>query len=262
VLTVDLDRLGVAAGDWLLDAGCGGGRHCFGAQDRGAHVVGLDLDVESLRLSRAGIHERRGSDPRKLHGGVLRGDVFRLPFRDGAFDRLICSEVMEHVHDYAGAVRELVRVLRPGGTIGVTIPTAISEWFYLAATRLYFESPGGHIRVFRPRDLALALARAGVRVDGVGFAHALHTPYWLVRAGLGLDDETPDPTRAFRRFLIRAAVSRVWTRVEHALDWIWPKSLVLYGTRVASGLAGPGAAKPRRPPSLASGSLHAMLAEP
>ena len=240
MLTVDLARLGLRRDDWLLDAGCGGGRHCFGALDRGAHTVGLDLDVPSLRIARAGIHERRGRASEKLHGGVLQGDVFHLPFRDASFDRVICSEVMEHVHDYAGAVRELVRVLRPGGTIGVTIPTATTEWLYLAATQLYFESPGGHIRVFRPRDLALALARAGVRVDGVGFAHALHTPYWLVRAGLGLDDETPGPTRALRGFLIRAAVSRVWTRVEHALDWIWPKSLVLYGTRTHTGRAPSG----------------------
>jgi SAM-dependent methyltransferase len=238
VLTVDLDRLGLTRGDWLLDAGCGGGRHCFGALDRGVHSVGLDLDVPSLRIARAGIHERRGKAVRmKLHGGVLQGDVFRLPFPDGAFDRVICSEVMEHVHDYPAALAELVRVLRPGGTIGVTIPTAITEWFYLAATRLYFESPGGHIRVFKPRELALALARAGVRVDGVGFAHALHSPYWGVRALLGLDDESPGPTRALRQFLIRAAVSRVWTRVEHVFDRVFPKSLVLYGTRVASGRA-------------------------
>ena len=235
MLTVDLDRLGLGRGDWLLDAGCGGGRHCFGALDRGVHSVGLDLDVPSLRIARAGIHERRGRAAGKLHGGVLQGDVFRLPFRDAAFDRVICSEVMEHVHDYGAALAELVRVLRPGGTIGVTIPTAITEWFYLAATRRYFESPGGHIRVFRPRELALGQARAGVTVNGVGFAHALHSPYWGVRALLGLDDETPGPTRALRGFLIRAAVSRGWTRVEHALDWVFPKSLVLYGTRVATG---------------------------
>ncbi len=235
MLTVDLDRLGLSPGDWLLDAGCGGGRHCFGALDRGVHTAGLDLDAASLRIARAGIHERCSRADGRLHGGVLRGDVFRLPFGDGRFDRVICSEVMEHVHDYGAALRELVRVLRPGGTIAVTIPTAITEWFYLAATRLYFESPGGHIRVFRPRELALALSRAGVRVDGVGFAHSLHTPYWLVRSALGLDDESPGPTRALRGFLIRAAVSRVWTRVEHALDWIWPKSLVLYGTRTSTG---------------------------
>jgi len=235
VLTVDLARLGLRPGDWLLDAGCGGGRHCFGALDRGAHVVGLDLDVPSLRIARAGIHERRGRAEEKLHGGVLRGDVFRLPFPDGAFDRVICSEVMEHVHDYGAAARELARVVRPGGTLGVTIPTAITEWFYWLATRRYFESPGGHIRVFQPRQLSRALARAGVRVDGVGFAHSFHSPYWGVRALIGLDDERAAPTRALRAFLVKAAFSRRLSKVEHLFDWVWPKSLVLYGTRVATG---------------------------
>ena len=130
-------------GDWLLDAGCGGGRHCFGAIDRGANVIGLDLDAEGLGLARAGIDKRRGNEPGP-HGGVLRGDVFRLPFDDSAFDRVICSEVMEHVHDYRSAVEELVRVLRRGGTIGITIPTAPTEHAYLWLTRLYFESPRGH----------------------------------------------------------------------------------------------------------------------
>jgi SAM-dependent methyltransferase len=231
VLTVDLDRLGVRQGDRLLDAGCGGGRHCFGALDRGARVVGIDLDVESLRLARAGMRQRPGA------AGVLRGDVFRLPFADDRFDRVICSEVMEHVHDYPAAIRELVRVLRPGGTLAVTIPTATTEHVYLRLCREYFESPGGHIRIFRPRDLAGAMARAGLRVEGAGFAHALHSPYWVVRALLGLHDETPAPTQAYRRFLIRASGSRVWQRVERLLDRVWPKSLVLYGTRVAAGRA-------------------------
>ncbi|MCE2391166.1 MAG: class I SAM-dependent methyltransferase [Proteobacteria bacterium] len=231
MLTVDLERLGVAPGDWLLDAGCGGGRHCFGALERGARVAGIDLDRDGLALTRAGLAERGGA------AGALQADVFRLPFADGAFDRILCSEVMEHVHDYRGAIRELVRVLRPGGTIGVTIPTATSEWLYLALSRLYFESPGGHIRVFRPRDLARGLSAAGVRVDGVSFAHSLHTPYWAVRALIGLDDERPAPTRWLRRFLLLASQSRVWSRVERVGDWIWPKSLVLYGTRVASGSA-------------------------
>jgi SAM-dependent methyltransferase len=231
VLTVDLERLGVAAGDWLLDAGCGAGRHCFGALERGAHVAGVDLDRASLKLALGGMSLRRGPG-----AGVLQGDVFRLPFGDGRFDRVICSEVMEHVHDYSAAVRELVRVLRPGGTIGITIPTATTEWLYLALSRLYFESPGGHIRVFRPRDLARAMGRAGLRVYHAGFAHALHSPYWAVRALLGLDDESPGPTRSFRRFLLLATASPFWSRVERALDWIWPKSLILYGVREAQGI--------------------------
>ena len=232
MLTVDLERLSVGPGDWLLDAGCGGGRHCFGALDRGARVAGIDLDLGSLALTRAGLAGRGGAA-----AGALQADVFRLPFADGCFDRIVCSEVMEHVHDYPGAIRELVRVLRPGGTIGVTIPTATSEWLYLVFSRLYFESPGGHIRVFRPRDLARGLAAAGIRVDGVSFAHSLHTPYWAVRALIGLDDESPAPTRLLRRFLLRASQSSLWSRVERVGDWIWPKSLVLYGTRVATGRA-------------------------
>ena len=237
MLTVDLDRLGVAAGDWLLDAGCGGGRHCFGAMDRGAHVVGLDLDAEGLAVARAGIYDRHMRATRVVHGGVLQGDVFTLPFPDGHFDRVICSEVMEHVHDYRAAIRELVRVVRPGGTVGITIPTATTEHVYLWLTRLYFESPGGHIRIFRPRDLARAMARAGLRVDGVSFAHALHSPYWAIRALLGLEDESPAPTRLLRRFLMLASLSPTWMKVERALDWVWPKSVILYGTRAATGVA-------------------------
>jgi SAM-dependent methyltransferase len=235
VLTVDLDRLAVRPGDWLLDAGCGGGRHTFGALERGAHVVAVDLDIEGLRLARTGIHERRAAATEKLHGGVVRGDVFCLPVPDAAFDRVICAEVMEHVHDYASAIRELARVLRPGGTLGLTIPTAITEHVYLRLTREYFESPGGHIRIFRPRELALAMSCAGLRVTGLSFAHSLHSPYWAIRSVLGLHDEVAAPTRAYRKFLIRATHSRIWNQVERILDWVWPKSLVLYGTRVASG---------------------------
>ncbi len=48
LLTVDLDRLRLRAGETLLDAGCGEGRHCFGALERGARVIGLDLDRATL----------------------------------------------------------------------------------------------------------------------------------------------------------------------------------------------------------------------
>jgi SAM-dependent methyltransferase len=234
MLTVDLARLDVRSGHWLLDAGCGGGRHCFGAQSLGAHVIGLDLDRGALRLAQTGIAQRRADGA--PGGGVLCGDVFRLPFPDGYFDRVICAEVMEHVHDYEGALRELARVLRPGGRMAVTIPTAITEHVYLHLTREYFESPGGHIRIFAPRALATAMGRAGVRVERVGFAHSLHSPYWALRAALGLHDEMPGPTQAYRRFLMKASLSPIWMRVERWLDWIWPKSLVLYGTRAATGI--------------------------
>jgi SAM-dependent methyltransferase len=230
LLTVDLERLDVRPGERLLDAGCGEGRHCFGALERGAHVVGLDLDASALRGAAAPL--RAGAAARSTLGAMLRGDAFRLPFPDECFDKVICSEVMEHVHDYRAAARELARVTRPAGRVAVTIPTATSEHLYLHVGDDYFESPGGHIRIFKPRDLAAGLAQAGFVTVGVGFAHALHTPYWLLRslAGLPRADENA-LVRAYRRFLIRATASRPMTWLERALNFVCPKSLILYAEK-------------------------------
>jgi len=235
LLTVDLERLDVRPGQRLLDAGCGEGRHCFGALERGADVVGLDLDRDSLRLAGRALRRRaaeRGRQGREQLGAMLQGDTFRLPFRDASFDRVICAEVMEHVHDYRGAARELARVTRPGGRMAVTIPTATSEHLYLRLGDDYFESPGGHIRIFRPRQLARALAAAGLATRGVGFAHALHTPYWMLRSAVGLPraDEFR-LVRAYRLFLIRAVASRLLDRVERVLNYVCPKSLILYADK-------------------------------
>lgn len=253
LLTVDLERLRVSPGDLLLDAGCGEGRHCFGALERGARVVGLDLDRASLRAGGRPLRAR-GRELGRL-ASVLQGDAFALPFADATFDRVICAEVMEHVHDYRGAARELARVLRPGGRLAVTIPTATSERLYLRLGDDYFESPGGHIRIFRPRELAQALAAAGLRTEGAGFAHGLHTPYWALRSVVGLSGaDSSRLVRAYRFFLIRAAVSRAIDRLEkRVLDWICPKSVILYASKPAGAGAQRGEAE-RSQPSAPAGA--------
>lgn len=238
LLTVDLERLEVRPGDWVLDAGCGEGRHCFGCLERGAHVVGLDLDFASLRDASKRLRGR-GRELGRC-GEMTQGDTFRLPFHDAVFDRVICSEVMEHVHDYRGAARELARVTKPGGRVAVTIPTATSENLYLRLGDEYFESPGGHIRIFRPRELALGLADAGLSTTGVGFAHGFHTPYWVLRSVMHLPDADESAmVRAYRRFLIRATGSRWLDRVERVLNYVCPKSLILYAEKPAQAASAP-----------------------
>ncbi len=230
LLTVDLERLDVRAGQRLLDAGCGEGRHCFGALDRGARVFGLDLDRDSLDRAHGPLRARAREVA--SFGAMLQGNTFTLPFRDASFDRVICSEVMEHVHDYPAACRELARVTRPGGRVAVTIPTATSERLYLRLGDQYFESPGGHIRIFRPRDLSRALGAAGLRTTAVGFAHAFHTPYWALRSVIGLAGADAHPLiRAYRVFLLRATMSRAMDRVEKWLNFVCPKSVVLYAEK-------------------------------
>lgn len=227
LLTVDLAKLEVGPGDLVLDAGCGEGRHCFGCLERGAQVVGLDLDFPSIRDASKRLR-RRAQDLDAL-GSMVQGNTFHLPYAAETFDRVICSEVMEHVHDYVAAARELARVTRPGGRLAITIPTATSEHLYLRLGDEYFESPGGHIRIFRPRQLAKGLAAAGLATVGVGFAHGFHTPYWVLRSAMHLPDA--DQSRlvtAYRHFLIAATGSAWMARQEAVLNYICPKSVILY----------------------------------
>jgi len=230
LLTVDLERLRVRAGETLLDAGCGEGRHCFGALEYGARVVGLDLDRDSLKAAARPLRNR-GREVGAM-AEMIHGNTFQLPFRDETFDKIICSEVMEHVHDYRGAARELARVTRPDGLVAITIPTATSENLYLRVGDDYFESPGGHIRIFKPRQLALGLAQAGLATVGVGFAHALHTPYWVLRSIAGLPHADQSAlVRAYRLLLIRSTGSPFMTAVERVLNYCFPKSLILYAEK-------------------------------
>ncbi len=240
LLTVDLERLRVGPGDLVLDAGCGEGRHCFGSLERGASVVGLDLDRPSLHSAARPLRGR--AREKKCLGEMIQGNTFELPFADETFDRVICSEVMEHVHDYRAAARELARVTRPRGWVAVTIPTATSERLYLHLGDEYFESPGGHIRIFRPRELARGLAAAGLRPSGVGFAHALHTAYWVLRSVMHLPDaEGSRMVRAYRRLLIHATGSRLMNALEqHLLNYICPKSLILYAEKRGKRAIGAG----------------------
>jgi SAM-dependent methyltransferase len=234
LLTVDLERLDIQPGHRLLDAGCGEGRHCFGSLYRGANVIGLDLDFESMREPSKNLRERGGEHGRL--GAMLQGDAFHLPFADATFDRIICSEVMEHVHDYRGAIRELHRVAKPGAKVAITIPTATSEHLYLRLGDEYFESPGGHIRIFKPRELALGLAAAGFDTIGCGFAHGFHTPYWVLRSVMHLPDADESRlVRAYREFLIRATASPLMDRLEGLLNYVCPKSIILYGEKRAAG---------------------------
>ena len=91
---------------------------------RGATVVALDYDAAELKEVRAtrGAMIEAGEIPADAPGGEVNGDALRLPFPDATFDRIIASEVLEHLWDDAAAIAELVRVLRPGGRLAVTVP--------------------------------------------------------------------------------------------------------------------------------------------
>ena len=109
--------------------GAGAGRHAFEAFRRGARVVALDYGFDELTDGRRACsgpctRPARPAAATRL-GAAVNGDGTRLPFPDDTFDRIICSEVLEHIPDDDAALAELHRVLKPGGMLAATVPT----WF-------------------------------------------------------------------------------------------------------------------------------------
>src|SRR6478736_7533385 len=104
--------------------GCGGGRHAFEMYPRGADVMAFDMDADELAgvLEIFGAMKEQGEVPAGADADIKQGDALSLPFADGEFDRVVAAEVLEHIPADTTAIAELVRVLRPGGTMAVTVP--------------------------------------------------------------------------------------------------------------------------------------------
>ena len=237
MLTVDFARLGLRSGDRLLDLGCGGGRHAFEAHRRGAHTVAFDRNGGDVKDAAAMLAAMRleGEAPADALGAAVNGEALSLPFADGAFDRVIVAEVLEHVPEHGAAVAELARVLRPGGTLAVTVPRWFPERVCWALAEDYHAPhvPDGHVRIYRRRQLARLVMAAGLRPTGSHHAHALHTPYWWLKCALGLDRPDRRSVRAYHRFLLWDITRRpLLTRaLDRALNPLLGKSLVMYAVK-------------------------------
>lgn len=232
MLTIDFDRLGLRAGERVLDLGCGGGRHAFECLRRGAAVVALDADFVELKgvggLMAA--MAEAGEAPAGACNLEVQGDACRLPFPDASFDRVIAAEVLEHLPDDQTALAELARVLRPGGRMAVTVPRYGPEIVNWALSDDYHNVPGGHIRIYRRSQLVARLESAGLRVLGTHHAHALHSPYWWLRCLVGPSNDMHPAVRAYHRLLVwdimrRPAITRV---PEQLLNPLLGKSFVVY----------------------------------
>ncbi len=248
--TVDFTQLGIKEGELILDAGCGIGRHSWNLIKGNHRVVSIDLDLEALTENYGfmkymdTIGETRGTFC------VIMGNVQVLPFSDATFDRVICSEVLEHVDDYFEAMSELVRVLKPGGTMGISVPTWITEVFYWRLDKNY-SHPGGHIRIFRAYQVRDLLEAFGLKIFNSNRRHSLHSPYWFLKCLFGLDRERALLPRVYNRFLcwVENNSIRLFKFLEKLLDPIFGKSLVFYALKEegpAVGAADARAALKRR----------------
>lgn len=164
-----LDALDLAPGLSLLDLGCGPGvlLRALAASSPGVKAFGLDEGPERLLAARA-------AEP---PAALLRGDAQRLPFGDRTFERVLAAEVLEHLPEDAAALREIRRVLAPGGLLAISVPHADYPFLWDPINRVVTALGGrpirsgpivgiwtGHERLYRPTDLASRVSAAGLEV--------------------------------------------------------------------------------------------------
>jgi ubiquinone/menaquinone biosynthesis C-methylase UbiE len=111
----------VPAGAKILDVGCGTGHLAGELMRRGFDACGIDMSEAMVRYAR----EHYGADR------FQTGDIERIPFPNNSFDGVMCLGVVEYLSDDESALREMWRVLKPGGWAVITTPSSICPFFYM-----------------------------------------------------------------------------------------------------------------------------------
>lgn len=141
----------------ILDLGCGPGVYARALAAEGHQVCGLDYTLAVLPKAKA--RAQAAGHPI----WVLGGEAYRLPYRDAVFESVICSGVFQHLSDEGQALREILRVLKPGGAL-------------FLMTRNVLFTPNrrsdrtGHMRSFHPFALRRQMMGYGYtngRIDGI-----------------------------------------------------------------------------------------------
>jgi SAM-dependent methyltransferase len=232
MITVDFKKLDLSPGFRVLDAGCGAGRHLSEAfRYRGIHVVGIDLNKEDVVTAKNTLkimqHKGEGGGGSWL---IARSDITNLPFDDETFDIVICSEVLEHIPKQKKAAKEIIRVLKSGKSLVVSVPRYLPERICWALSEDYHNEEGGHVRIYRRKQLIELLESAGTKCVSHGLAHSLHSPYWWLKCLVGHKNERALPVRLYHNFLVWDIMKKpLLTRMlDRALNPFIAKSIVLY----------------------------------
>lgn len=236
MLSVRQSIIGSLVGRTVLDFGAGAGRHAYWAFSHGANVVAVDLSFAELEAAPAYFAALGDEEGHGGFGFAVQGSGLSLPFEDSSFDVVIASEVFEHIPNDKGALDEITRVLRPGGMIAISVPRFVPELAYWAISSSYHNVPGGHIRIYRRSQLHKLLSSAGYNIIDSHHSHALHTPYWLIRCVVGIDNTDSKLYKAYHRFLVWDITKkpRIPAVIESALNPIFGKSLVVYAMKAAN----------------------------
>ena len=229
MVTIDLNELNLKPHDVVLDAGCGLGRHLRHlARMPELKIFGIDKNTWALTETAKSVAAMPDAQSKDYLFSIA--DITKLPFADSSFDCVICSEVMEHIPDHEKALKELDRILKPQGTLAVSVPRFFTERICWFISWDYHNEEGGHIRIYKKKQLRDMLTRQGFKCWKINYKHALHSPYWWLKCLVGLKKEDHLLVKYYRKFLEWDIMKkpRSVRMLEDFLNPIMGKSIVYY----------------------------------
>lgn len=162
--------------DVFVDIGCGSGGYSRFAAGFASKVIGCDLDAERLALADAHIREAAQCPVQTI---VTDGQKLQLD--DASADKIVCTEVLEHVDDPSQVMAELVRIGKPGATYLITVPDTLNERLQeMLAPPEYFEKPN-HIRIFEREEFRALIESSGLEIQSHSFRGFYLCFEWLIK---------------------------------------------------------------------------------
>ena len=228
--TIKFDQLNLGQDQFLLDMGCGEGRHSIGALlETSANVVGLDLSLNDLNIAKSRLSDF-DTESLETHCTFGVGNITDIPLEDSSLDAVICSEVLEHVESPEESITEMIRVLKPGGIIALSVPRYLPELICWKLSTEYSQTPGGHVRIFKQSKLKSLATDNGLEYQSFHWAHGLHSPYWWLQCLFWKTKDQSFLIKQYHKFLVWDLMHRpLLTRaLETLLQPLIGKSLVMY----------------------------------
>ena len=236
--TVNFDKFNLNQGDRVLDLGCGEGRHVISAYLEGdVESIGVDLCHQDLVTTQDKAKDFVDRTLHQKYFALSAANAMQLPFADNSFDKIICSEVLEHIPDYEAVLDEMARILKPGGLLCVSVPRFWPESLCWHLSDDYHENEGGHIRIFLEKQLKRKVQQRQFRFYHKHYAHALHSPYWWLQCADWKNKETNRAVKAYHKLLVWDMMEKPWvTRfAEKCMNPVMGKSVVMYFQKAQQG---------------------------
>jgi len=230
MLTFDFNRININPEGTMLDLGCGEGRHIFGVMEKFPNLkcIGLDPHIESLDKAFEGLKFLESISNTKTN--FLSGSAYSLPFSDDSFDLVVCSEVLEHLHDYKDAIKEINRVLKPGGQFLASVPAEFPEKICWLLSEAYQNQPGGHLRIFKKNELIKEVAEHNFSFESSQRFHSIHSAYWWLRCLFWKSQESNIIIKGYKKMLERHILKKPFflDLIDKIFNPILGKSIAFY----------------------------------